>query len=81
MSGSDSKRDAETAFVKRLQVRDETAFNELMELYQGRVFALVYRMLGRRSDAEEVTQDAFVAVFRNIDRFRGDSKQIGRANV
>jgi RNA polymerase sigma-70 factor (ECF subfamily) len=72
--GSDDRGDAEAAFVARLQARDETAFNELMELYQRRVFALVYRMLGRREDAEEVTQETFVQVFKAIDSFRGEAK-------
>lgn len=74
MADPDDSRDEEAAFVARLQARDETAFNELMQLYQRRVFALVFRMLGRRAEAEEVTQDTFVQVFRHIDRFRGDSK-------
>ncbi|MEZ4437857.1 MAG: sigma-70 family RNA polymerase sigma factor [Polyangiaceae bacterium] len=72
--GPASDRDAEAAFVARLQARDETAFNELVQLYQQRVFALVFRMLGRRAEAEEITQETFVQCFRAIDRFRGDSK-------
>ncbi len=72
--GSGSGRATEAAFVARLKARDETAFNELVELYEKRVFALVFRMLGRRSEAEEITQEAFVQVFRAIDSFRGDAK-------
>ncbi|MEM9693062.1 MAG: sigma-70 family RNA polymerase sigma factor [Myxococcota bacterium] len=69
-----SQPEEEAAFVARLRARDETAFNELMQLYQKRVFAVVYRMLGRRSEAEEVTQEVFTQVFRYIDNFRGESK-------
>jgi RNA polymerase sigma-70 factor (ECF subfamily) len=65
---------AEAAFVKRLCARDETAFNELVQLYQRRVYALVYRMLGHRQEAEEITQEVFVQVFKCVDQFRGDSK-------
>ena len=65
---------AEAAFVKRLCARDETAFNELVQLYQRRVYALAYRMLGHRQEAEEITQDVFVQVFKCVDQFRGDSK-------
>jgi RNA polymerase sigma-70 factor (ECF subfamily) len=72
--GSDPGRDAEAEFVARLQARDEVAFNELMELYQRRVFALVFRMLNRRAEAEEITQETFVQVFRAIHKFRGDAK-------
>jgi RNA polymerase sigma-70 factor (ECF subfamily) len=57
-----------------LQERDETAFNELMELYQRRVFALTFRMIGRRAEAEEITQETFISVFKSIDGFRGDAK-------
>ena len=61
-------------FIARLQARDETAFIELIDLYERRVFALVFRMLGRREEAEDLTQEVFLQVFRAIDRFRGDSK-------
>lgn len=71
---SDDSRAAEAAFIKRLVARDETAFNELVRLYERRVYALVYRMMGRRHEAEELTQEVFVQVFKSIDRFRGDAK-------
>jgi len=71
---SDDGRKAEVTFVARLVARDETAFNELMELYERRVFALVFRMLGRRAEAEEITQEVFVQVFKAVDSFRGDAK-------
>jgi RNA polymerase sigma-70 factor, ECF subfamily len=71
---SDPEREAEAAFVARLKARDETAFNELMELYQRRVYALCYRFLNSREDAEDVTLDTFTQVFRSIDTFRGESK-------
>ncbi len=58
----------------RLKARDETAFNELMELYQRRVFALCFRFLNDREEAEEITLDTFTQVFRSIDSFRGDAK-------
>jgi len=67
-------RGAEAAFIARLKGRDESAFNELMDLYQHRVFALIYRMLGKRAEAEEVAQETFIQVFRAIDGFRGDAK-------
>jgi RNA polymerase sigma-70 factor (ECF subfamily) len=65
---------AEAAFVARLVARDEAAFNELVTTYERRVFALVYRMLGRRDEAEDLAQEVFVQVFKAIDQFRGDSK-------
>ncbi len=66
--------DDESAFVARLQARDEAAFNELVLAYERRVFALVFRMLGRREEAQDLAQEVFVQVFKAIDQFRGDSK-------
>ena len=66
--------DNETEFVARLVARDESAFNLLVVTYERRVFALVFRMLGRREEAEDLAQEVFVQVFKAIDQFRGDSK-------
>ena len=65
---------SEAQFIARLVARDEAAFNELVVSYERRVFALVFRMLGRRDEAEDLSQEVFVQVFKAIDQFRGDSK-------
>lgn len=64
----------EEKLVERLKRRDEAAFNELITLYQGRIFRLVFRMLGDRAEAEDLAQEVFITVFKSIDGFRGDSK-------
>lgn len=64
----------EEKLVERLKRRDEAAFNELIRLYQGRIFRLVFRMLGDRTEAEDLAQEVFITVFKSIDGFRGDSK-------
>lgn len=61
-------------FVERLRARDERAFNELVRASERRVYGLVFRMLGRRDESEDLTQEVFVQVFKAIDQFRGDSK-------
>lgn len=66
--------DAEARFVSRLRQRDERAFNELVLTFESRVFRLVWRMVGRRHEAEDMTQEVFVQVFKAIDQFRGDSQ-------
>lgn len=65
---------SEAQFIARLVARDESAFNELVLTYQRRVYGLVFRMLGRRDEAEDLAQEVFVQVFKAIDQFRGDSK-------
>lgn len=64
----------ERRFIERLQEHDERAFLELLQLYQGRVYKLLFRMLGRRDEAEDMAQEVFVQVFRAVGTFRGDSK-------
>lgn len=60
--------------VRRLQQGDDDAFREMVCMYQQRVFNLVYRMLGNAEEAEDLTQEVFITVFKSIDSFRGDSK-------
>ncbi len=70
----ESDVDSEKHFVERLRKHDERAFNELVQAYEGRVFRLVFRMLGRREEAEDMAQEVFVQVFKAIEQFRGDAK-------
>jgi len=72
----DKEQDPEfdTRFVLRLQRRDEQAFSTLVVTYEKRIYQLVWRMLGSREEAEDLTQEVFVQVFRSIHTFRGDSK-------
>jgi RNA polymerase sigma-70 factor (ECF subfamily) len=64
----------EAHLVERLIVRDERAFNALVRAYEARVFGLVLRMIGDRAEAEDLSQEVFVQVFKAIGTFRGESK-------
>lgn len=64
----------EAKMIERLVARDERAFSELVRNYERRVFGLVFRMLGSRAEAEDLTQEVFVQVFKAIGSFRGESK-------
>ena len=59
--------------IARLQARDEAAVHELAERYGSRIYQLALRQMKNREDAEEVTQDVLVKVYRKIGAFRGDS--------
>jgi RNA polymerase sigma-70 factor (ECF subfamily) len=50
------------------------AFEELIERYHKRLFRVARSLAESREDAEEITQDAFVQAFKNLSRFRGDSR-------
>src|SRR5215467_8015529 len=64
----------ERVLIRRLQQRDEKAFEEIVRLYQHKVFNLVYRMIGNQEEAEDIAQEVFVTVFKAIDSFRGEAK-------
>ena len=64
----------EARLAERLVARDERAFNALVLAYQGRVFALLVRMIGHREEARDLAQEVFMQVFKAIGQFRGDSK-------
>lgn len=52
---------------------DLSAFDELVRRHQGRIYALVYHMLGHKEDAEDVVQAAFLRAYRALPNFRGQS--------
>ena len=60
--------------VLAFQGGDRAAFSDLVQRYQTKIFTLCVRRLGDNELANEVSQDVFIAVFRSLDRFRGDSK-------
>jgi RNA polymerase sigma-70 factor (ECF subfamily) len=64
----------ERLLIRKLRERDEKAFREIVEEYGDRVYNLTYRMLGNREEAEDVSQEVFITVFKSIESFRGDSK-------
>ena len=64
----------ELAIVQRAKAGDVAAFEELVNRYQNNVYRLALRMCGNAHDAEEVAQEAFVAAWRGLPTFRGESK-------
>ena len=52
---------------------DAEAFSKLYALHKRRVYTLCLRMLGNVSEAEDMTQEAFLHLFRKLGSFRGES--------
>ncbi|MFF2886089.1 MULTISPECIES: RNA polymerase sigma factor SigW [unclassified Paenibacillus] len=48
---------------------DQQAFAELVDLYQDKLYHMAYRMLNNRQEAEDVVQDTFLRVYKNLERF------------
>lgn len=52
----------------------EAAFSQLLKKYQQKIYWHVRRMVIDHDDADDVTQDIFVKVWRNLEKFREDSQ-------
>src|SRR3954454_18374501 len=52
---------------------DAAAFERIYQQYNRRVYSICLRMLGNPTEAEDLTQDVFVQLFRKIGSFRGES--------
>lgn len=63
----------EAEIVNLAQQGDATAFERIYRLHSRRVYALCLRMAGNPTDAEDLTQDVFLQLFRKISTFRGES--------
>lgn len=59
--------------VARAQRGEEVAFAAIFEAHKRRVYSLCLRITGSCEDAEDITQEIFLKVFRKISTFRGDS--------
>ena len=66
-----SSCDAE--LIARAQRGEESAFEAIYHAHKRRVYHLCFRMIGNAAEAEELTQEAFMRLFRKIHTFRGDS--------
>jgi RNA polymerase sigma-70 factor, ECF subfamily len=64
---------SDAELVARAQQGGEAAFASLFEAHKGRVYGLCLRISGSPAEAEDLTQEAFLKVFRRISTFRGDS--------
>jgi RNA polymerase sigma-70 factor, ECF subfamily len=62
--------DPESSLVARCLKGDETAWEELVRLNTRKVYGLCYRFTGNGSEAQDLTQEVFLRVFRTIRTFR-----------
>jgi RNA polymerase sigma-70 factor (ECF subfamily) len=64
----------DVALVNALKSGNTNAFRFLVDKYRNLVWHMVLRMTNRQEDAEDLCQEIFIRVFKQIDKFRGESK-------
>ncbi len=60
--------------IRLAQEGNAAAFEQLYRRYSGHVYSLCLRMVRNDSEAEDLTQEAFLRVFRKIRTFRGEAR-------
>jgi len=70
---SQGDRLSEAEAIERAKQGDEEAFELLYHLHKRRVYSLCLRMTANTAAAEDLTQEAFLQLFRKIGTFRGES--------
>ena len=65
--------DSQMTLVRRAQAGDDQAFATLFQQHKSRVYSVCLLMTKDVAEAEDLTQEAFMQVFRNVGSFRGDS--------
>jgi len=67
------RNESEAGLLRRAQNGEEEAFATLYQLHKKRVYSVCLQMTKDVADAEDLTQEAFMQVFRSVNSFRGDS--------
>lgn len=62
--------DPDLQLVERCLAGDETAWEDLVKVHTRRVYSICYRFTGRESEAQDLTQEVFLRVFRSVKSFR-----------
>ncbi|MCZ7586417.1 MAG: sigma-70 family RNA polymerase sigma factor [Deltaproteobacteria bacterium] len=70
----DTDRRSGQETVDRVRQGEAEAFEALVKQYQGRIFALAYRMVRSEAEAADLTQEIFVRVWEKLHTFRGEAK-------
>lgn len=73
MTPGESQSD-DRMLVERSLHGDREAFGALVERHAGTILSMTYRMIGNRSEAEDLTQETFLAAFKALSRFRNEAR-------
>lgn len=64
----------EVDLIQRCRAHDRAAHDELYHRFRRQVAANLYRVIGDRTDLDDLVQEVFVIAFRGLERFRGDAR-------
>ncbi|ARV14002.1 RNA polymerase sigma factor [Polaribacter sp. SA4-12] len=65
---------SEALFIEHLRAGKQSAFSQLLDDYQQKVFGTCISFVPNKEDAEDIAQEVFLEIFKSIHKFKGDSK-------
>lgn len=68
-------KDVDADIVELARRGDPAAWEQIVACYSRRIYNLCYRFLGRLDQAEDLTQEVFIKVFRNLESYKAESGQ------
>ena len=68
-SSSDSGGDATEALIQRCLAGDQAAWDLIVKQYWRKVFNVAYKFVGKHDEAEDLTQDIFLKIFKSLETF------------
>ena len=66
--------DTEKKYIEDIKAGNTALFEHIVRNYQDRIFSFIIRIVRSEEDAKDVTQETFIKVYRNLNRFKGESK-------
>lgn len=64
----------DTNFIENLKQGKQSAYSQLLDSYQQKVFSTCISFVPNKEDAEDIAQEVFLEVFKSISKFKGNSK-------
>lgn len=75
-AGRQERASHENAIIARCKKGDQGAFNELIKLYETRVYNFAFRLCGKYDEANDIASETFIRLYNSLANFRGDSSFI-----
>ncbi|MCK9616515.1 MAG: sigma-70 family RNA polymerase sigma factor [Lentimicrobiaceae bacterium] len=68
------KYEDDNFYISKVVNGDVSSFAYLIEKHKDLVFTIAYKIVKNREDAEEISQDSFLKIFRSLSSFKGEAK-------
>ncbi len=68
------KEISDLELIDKVKNGDNSAFREIVNMYEGKIASTVYGMLGKNQEAEDIGQEVFIRFYKSINNFRGDAQ-------